>query len=549
MTGKAGTPLYRKDFFLAAVPLVIVITLLVYLNVLGAGFVNVDDPDYVLNNPLIRQIDANTVTSAFSGAHLGWWMPLTWLSLSIDYHFWGLNPLGYHLTNILLHALNAGLTALIAGRVIMLVGLDEEDGETQYRYFVAVVLAALLWSLHPLRVESVAWVTERKDVLNGLFSLGALYCYLVYSGLREEKKGYAWSCYALSLLLFFLSLMAKSVSVVLPLILLTLDRYLLGRLRSGNMLPVLLEKVPFLAGSIVLTVATLVLADQQQYLVSYDAFPLTQRLAVSGNAIWEYCRMLVLPLNLSPFNVIPDPVPPVYAIKAVMVTIAIILAIRSRRLPLAKACLLCFLLPLLPVLAFFQNGDQAFADRFTYLPSLAPLIAASLLLSRFSFRYKRVGKCAVLVALPIGVLLLLTVASLRMMTVWQSSETFWTRVIDVNPTAISHKERGRYYHYVGRYSAAVGDFTIALEMLPETLKPYQYNFYAFRGESLRKAGHLADSVNDFSIAISFFPHPAYYYHRGLALQALGRSSEANEDFRRSGAERAPIIWFNTAIQQ
>ena len=547
-TGKTAG-MSHDNALLLVVSAVAIVTLLVYLKVLGAGFVNVDDPDYVLNNPLIRQLNVDTVVSAFTQVHLGWWMPLTWLSLAFDYHVWEYNPFGYHLTNILLHAANSGLVVLIADQLLMREqGTSGKGQDSPYIYPATLLLAGFLWGMHPLRVESVAWVTERKDVLNGFFSFGSILFYLRYASKKTSTAGnsYAGVDFVLSLALFLMSLMAKSVSVVLPLMLLVFDWYPLGRLRRGSFTTLLLEKIPFLAGSVALSVVTFFVAARSQHLVTFDMFPLSQRLVVSGNAVWEYCRMLFFPVNLTPFYVIPDPIPPFYTVTTILVVIALAFIICYKRLPWLQACLLCFLLPLLPVLAFFQNGDQAFADRFTYLPSLAPAIVASALLTHFTVRQKGMWRRSLMVLAPACLLIMFFFITLRLFAVWQSSETYWTRVIDVQPTAIGYKERGRYYHSIGRYSAAVEDFTSALSMLPKTLKPYQYNFYAFRGESLRNASLLEESVKDFSIAISFFPHPVYYYHRGLALQALGRAKEADEDFRFSGMERGPIPWFDTA---
>jgi len=541
------------DKMLPLVAFVVAIaTLLVYLNVLGAGLVNVDDPDYVLSNPLIRQLNIDSLVSMFTESHLGWWMPLTWLSLAVDYHIWEYNPFGYHLTNIVLHAINSGLVVYIADQLLSpgpdgkKPGLERAGGCFNP---ALLLLAGLLWGLHPLRVESVAWVTERKDVLNGFFTFGSMHFYLRYARVKASAAGGPYASWELrfSLALFLMSLMAKSVSVVLPLMLLVLDWFPLRRLRRGSIAPVILEKIPFLAGSAALSLVTIFFAARNQHLVPYDVFPLSQRLVVSGNAVWEYCRMLFFPVNLSPFYVIPDPISPIYAVKTLLVVILLLFIFCCKRLPWLQSCLLCFLLPLLPVLAFFQNGDQAFADRFTYLPSLAPAIVASGLLVHFAVRQKGWWRRSLMLLAPAGLLILFFFITLRLFAVWQSSETYWTRVIDVQPTAISYKERGRYYHSIGRYPDAVKDFTLALGLLPETLKPYQYNFYAFRGESLRSAGLLEASVEDFSRAISSFPHPTYFHHRGLALQVLGRAKEAAEDFRRSGGERGPIIWFDAAV--
>jgi tetratricopeptide (TPR) repeat protein len=278
--------------------------------------------------------------------------------------------------------------------------------------------------------------------------------------------------------------------------------------------------------------------------VTYEAFPFVQRIVVSCNAIWEYGRLLILPVGLSPFNVIPDPIPFSYTVKAVLVSAALAwVAFSWKTVPRITSCLLCFLLPLLPVLAFFQNGDQSYADRFTYLPSFSLAIFLAIFLYNTSLPRGNFLRRLLFSVVPIFIVVFM-LATFRQLNVWKSPETFWTRIIQIEPLAIIYKERGKYYHSTGRYTEAVADFTAALEMITPTLKPYQFNFYAFRAESLREAGMFNAAVSDFTTAIGMHPLPVYYYHRGLALLAMGLKIEADEDFRNAGPDPGPINWFN-----
>lgn len=529
----------RKTLFLTAAA-VSLVTFIVYIGSLSGDFINYDDKAYLFENPVIKQLDLPSLISMFTSSHAGWWMPLTWLSFAIDYQLWGLNPVGFHLTNTLIHAVNSALVVMIAARVIRL-GAESETNYANQLIFAAV--AGLLWSLHPLRVESVAWIAERKDVLNGLFALLSIFFYLRCRNQAEGASSGYDSFY--SILFYYLSLGAKSVTVVLPVMLLAIDLYPLRRLTPGTFRQRMTEKIPYLAGSAFVILMTFVTAAKGNYLVSYELFPFSQRLAVSGNAIIEYLRLFLLPTGLSPLNVIPDPVPFSYTVKA-MVTLLLIVAVACSRKGWLQSCSLCFLLPLLPVLAFFQNGDQAFADHFTYLPAVAPSIAAAVivlnLLQRFGKSYR-----VVLIGASFSIIALYSLLSVRMFPVWRSTETFWSRVIAVQPIAINYKERGRNYHLDGRYREAVADFSAAIALIPETLRPYSYNFYAFRAESLRCAGLYAEAVRDFDTAIFMLPHPVYYHHRGLALQALGRLAEAEQDFSRGGTVTYPVVWFDREL--
>ncbi len=216
-----------------------------------------------------------------------------------------------------------------------------------------------------------------------------------------------------------------------------------------------------------------------------------------------------------------------------------------RKKPWIAATWLCFVLPLLPVLAFFQNGDQAFASRFTYLPSLAPSIAAAfiaavaykkLITAKAGYRYGIVTAC-------MGIILFHAGMTVWLIGVWKNSETAWSRVIGSQPLAIIFKERGKYYYSIGNYMAAVSDYSAAMERAPASLTPYLYNLYAFRGEAHRAAGRYGEAVRDFTTAISMHRQPVYFYCRGLALKELGREREAESDLSIAGEEKGPLDWY------
>ncbi|MDA8431250.1 MAG: tetratricopeptide repeat protein [Geobacteraceae bacterium] len=527
------------------------ICLLVYLRTLSCGFVNMDDPDYVLNNPLVRALDWNHMVAAFSTVHAGFWMPLTWISLALDYHMWGLNPVGYHLTNILLHSLNTGLVVLVAAELGKVIA---RPGKGRQVHPLTLLLAGLLWGLHPLRVESVAWVTERKDVLNGLFFLGSLLSYLRYAQESRSPENHfrVRSVYILSLALFVLSLLAKPISVILPLMLLALDRYPLRRLSRASLRAVVAEKIPFLACAGAMVAATLSIARHANILASYDNLSLLQRLAVSGNALFEYCRFMLWPAGVLPLHVIDASQMAVYALKGtafVLFSAAGVYAFRNGRWP--ATVLLCFLLPLLPVLAIFQNGIQAFASRFTYLPSIAPGImaayAAEAVYMKSAGRWPGFPRRAVCAA-GVAVIVAYGFASWRFIGIWKNTETLWSRIIDLQPTGRAFKERGLYYLSTGSAAAAAGDLSASIRFAQRAGLDESYKLYAFRGVALLNQGHYRDAVEDFSRAIALCPDPRYFYQRGRALTAVGKVQEAASDFNRAGSADGPIEWGNSACR-
>ncbi|HEY3307586.1 MAG TPA: tetratricopeptide repeat protein [Desulfuromonadaceae bacterium] len=518
------------------------ICLLVYLRALSCDFINWDDPLYVLENSGIRILDWQLIREAFTTSYLGWWMPLTWISFAVDYHFWGLNPLGYHLINVLLHAVNTGLVVLIAGRLLR--PGPEGEGDDRYLYPATLLLAGLLWGIHPLRVESVAWVTERKDVLNGLFSLGSILSYLHHVEHRDgqdQRKGISFP-YLLSLVLFLLSLMAKPVSVVIPVMLLVMDCYPLQRLTTKNALKIIAEKLPFLIIALIMVVFTLSFASGETILVSLQDFPLYRRLILAGNSLFEYLRMTVYPVGLINIYLLPRVFPVSYYPAALGVLVfSCYCCYCCKRRPWLLATWLLFLLPLIPVLGFFQNGAQAYADRFTYLPAVAlSIFVAGLLKSTIS---RRRGLPRLLVmSLAVLIPIILGTVSIHLIGAWKNPETLWSRVIAIQPVGRAYYHRADYRLQTGRYLEAAEDLSVSIRMGLEAGFPGVFNLHALRGDALSRAGDYGEAVRELSEAIGLNPYPNYFYHRGRALDALGKKKEAAEDFLRAGNDTGPIQW-------
>ena len=522
--------------------------LLVFIPALSGEFVNWDDPLYVINNPGIRILDRQFIVEAFTTSYMGWWMPLTWLTFAIDYRFWGLDPFGYHLTNILLHAVNTGLVVLIADILFRRVRRRDDRRLSGAVYAGWLLLAGLAWGIHPLRVESVAWVTERKDVLNGVFALGAVYCYLAYVHNRETAGPGKMSgvCYATSLLLLVLSFMAKPVSVVLPGLLLVMDWYPLNRLAAGRLPGVLLEKVPFAAAVAAVSFVTLHFASGNSILVSYQDLPLASRFILAGNSLYEYVAMTLYPVGIVNLYLLPWPLPAVFFFKAaVMGGVTCFCVMQYRRRPWLIASWLAFVLPLLPVLGFFQNGAQSHAARFTYLPGVVAGIVTAALVMRLHDRFAGVEpvRASVLTVVP-AVLVLLCYGGIteRHIAAWRTPETLWSRLVAIRPVGRAYYLRADYYLQTGRYDEAAADLQRSIELGRKAGYTKMYNLHALRGDALLKGGNAQEAVVELTRALELRPQANYYYHRGVALQKLGRNEEAASDLSRAGQAHSPIEW-------
>lgn len=526
-------------------------TLLTYSFSLSCGFINLDDPFYVMNNSLIKDLDPAAVLRIFSQSHLGTYLPLTYLSFAIDYQIWGDNPFGYHLTNSLLHGVNAFLVVLLADRLCR----DRFSSSSlpgRWAYPGMLLLAGLLFSLHPLRVESVAWVSERKDVLNGVLTLAAILLYLRFARKREAAKGKGpLLVYLLALVFFILSLLAKQVSVTLPVILLLLDWYPLGRFRTGRLAPLVVEKIPFFAVAFLVTAAAIYFAAAEKILTSASDMPFYVRVVVSGNAIFEYCRLVLFPVGISPYFVLPKPLPYSYIVKTLAVVVISLYLFRfSSRNRGIVASWWAFIILLLPVLAFVSAGDDiAMAARYTYLPSIAPSIfaAAALLalIQQLQEKGGRLRQIAVVIGGAVMVLLAINLGiTLKLIRVWQDTGSFWSRVIAVEPVGRAYGDRGVYHLINGRSPEAIGDFSAAIEIANRSGLSSVFNLYAFRGVALADTRRFTEAIADFDRAIAIYPHATYFKERGSAFQALGMVPEAEEDFRRAGPNPPAIDWFS-----
>jgi tetratricopeptide (TPR) repeat protein len=337
-------------------------TFAAFAPALGCGFIPLDDPQYVSQNPcVLGGPGAGATRWAFTTFHLCNWHPLTWLSLQLDAALWGADPRGFHLTNVLLHAANA---ALLFGALRALTGA-----------FWRSAAVALLFGVHPLRVESVAWVSERKDVLSIFFGLAALRVYARYARAPSAPR------YLAVFLALALSLMAKATLVTLPCLLLVLDWWPLGRARSGrDWSHLVAEKVPLLALAAAACVVTYLAQQEGGATRSREAFPAAVRVGNAAVACVTYLAKSAWPSGLAFFYPHPKGSLPAWRVAGASLLLAAVMASTAalrRRAPYLLAGWLWYLGTLVPVLGLVQVGEQAMADRYTYFPQVGVLVALS----------------------------------------------------------------------------------------------------------------------------------------------------------------------------
>ena len=407
---------------LALALLLVAATAALYGRVAGFDFVW-DDEQYVVGNPPVRAgLTSDGVVWAFTTAHASNWHPLTWLSHMLDVELYGMNPAGHHVTNLVLHALNA---LLLAGLLSTMTG----------RLWESVVLAAL-FAVHPLHVESVAWVAERKDLLSTFFGLLSAWTYVAYTRRGGPAR------YALTAVFLAMGLMAKPMLVTLPLVFLLLDYWPLERMRRGASLVCLpMEKVPLLALSAASSVVTMSVQRSGGAVSGSDVLPIGQRLA---NALVSYVRYVgktLWPENLSalyPHPYLPggQPWSAWQVVGAGLVLVAItVVVFRVARRPYARVGWLWFLGMLVPVIGLVQVGRQAMADRYTYLPLTGLFLIAVWGFADLSagLRWHRASVRRVSGLIAAAVLSAYAVAAWTQVGSWRDSITLFRRAVQTHP--------------------------------------------------------------------------------------------------------------------
>ena len=440
-----------------------VVTLATFSPALWFAFVEWDDFSNFVTNAGYRGLTWTHLQWMLTSVHGGHWIPATWATLGLDYVIWGTDPFGYHLTNVLLHVTNAMFVFFVARRLLRAAMPDVSCVALQW----GAGAAALLFSLHPLRVESVAWVTERRDVLSGLFWLLAVLAYLRAPERSGQKSG-AWKL--ASLLCFLVAVMAKSITVTLPVVLLVLDVYPLRR-AGERPLRLLLEKTPYLP---------IVLMGVGMALVAAPVTPLNdlsfgQRVALSAYSVSFYIATTIFPSGLSPLYELPrsiDLVASRFLVPFITVATTTIVAFMvRRRWPGLLAAWMAYVVMISPVSGMLHRGLQLVADRYSYLSclpwallfgALVALVATRILAGappRVVWRFAAIASLCVLGVLP--------VLAWRQLPVWRNGEALWQHALTVDPDcSLCHLFYGQYLRNRERAPAALEHLSRAAELRP-----------------------------------------------------------------------------------
>jgi tetratricopeptide (TPR) repeat protein len=503
----------RTDVWIALV--LALVTLVAFGPAFRAEFIGLDDRAYVLLNPcVIRGLTFSDVSWACTTFYQSNWHPLTWLSLQLDATLWKsdngeLNPLGFHLTNVFLHAANAVL-AFLALRTL-----------TGDRWRSAA--AAALFALHPLRVESVAWVTERKDVLSLFFGLGALLAYARYVRSHSPRT------YAVAVALLALSLLSKPMMITLPCLLLVLDWWPLGRAKStADWRRLAVEKAPLFALCLASSIVTFYAQQSGGSVQGLQRLPIGARLANAVVAYATYLGMTAWPIALAPFYPYRPTGWPLLRLVSSGVVVGALTALalwQRRKRPYLLTGWLWYIGTLVPVIGLIQVGDQAFADRYTYFPSLGLCVAVVWLAAEIATA-RRVAWSPALAA---GLVVVLGVLTWRQATFWHDDLRLWPHTIDVTgPNMVAYNNYGATLEKKdGNPNRAMAYFQKAVDIHPG-YGTAQFNL----ARALRTKGRVSEAAEHFQLAIDADPRLVDAYNDLAAIRINeGAHEQAERLFR------------------
>lgn len=497
----------------------------VFLPALRHDFIYYDDPGFVTENPHVRDgLTWANVKWAFLSEGIDYWRPLSWLSHMADCQIFGLNPWGHHLTSVLLHAFN---TLLVFAVLRKMTGAMWRS-----------LLVAALFGLHPLHVESVAWVAERKDVLSTLFGLLTLWAYAHWVQQRAAQRPRTWRFYGLALAAFALGLMSKPMVVTVPCVLLLLDFWPLNRLGGARRRPtaaavsfLVVEKVPFFVLAAAIGAFTFFAQKQVGALKTVVSYPWPDRIANALIAYGRYLGKCVFPARLAVFYPysLDQPMGRTVLAGVLLAGITTAACILARRRPYLLVGWLWFLGTLVPVIGLVQVGGQSMADRYSYMPLVGVFIVVAWFAGDVAARWPRQSR---LLGATAGALVAgCSILTSRQLAFWQDSTTLFRHALAVTDNNwAAHTYLGfALAKSPAHVSEAIAEYQAALRIAPDLAVAHNYLANALT----KSPGRLPEAIAEFQAALRLDPTLADAHHNLATALAMtpGRLSEAIPEYR------------------
>jgi tetratricopeptide (TPR) repeat protein len=481
---------------------IVVIACAIYVPGIQNSFTFLDDHVQVVDNPLVKSLHIESIKGMFSGFTVGMYQPVTTFFYAVTYSLFGENPAAFHLLSLVVHAINCFLVFKLLRHFLSSKSIG--------------FLLAVLFLVHPIQVESVAWISALSNLLFSLFFLLAFGFYLKYRS--TEKKKHLVFCF----ILFILSCLSKSAAVVFPIILLAYDYYISPKLTRTT----LLQKVPFFAISILFGVVTIFGRETAGHLSDLtETFSTLDRIFLVSHSFLFYPLKFIFPYPLSAFYPYPSltegTLPLIYYVSplGILLSIISIYLLRKKRLFLLGVG--WFVATIILVLQFVPFGNQITTDRYLYLPLFGLLLILGFGIQRF--------KSSTLTYVLSPVLVLLAILSFQRVAIWENDKTLWTSVLETHPTVSqAYNNLGSFVLKENKNKEAFQYFNQAIE-----LQPNYADAYSNRGNLLAQAGNSEAAIKDFNQAIALQPHADAYFNRANEYSKLNRLQEAISDYSSS----------------
>ncbi|MBN2143911.1 MAG: tetratricopeptide repeat protein [Candidatus Aureabacteria bacterium] len=488
---------------------------ILYFQVKNHDFINYDDPGYITKNTQIHTgLSLNNIIWSFTTCQMSNWHPLTWISYLLDYQLFGLNPAGYHMMNVFLHGINSILFFVF----LLLLTRDQSKP-----IFLCGLIAAV-FAFHPMRVESVAWISERKGLLSGLFWILSMIHYLKY--MKTDSRFH----YAGTLVYYLLGLLSKPMTLTLPFVLWLLDFWPLNRtkmsLNKKNNLQLFLEKIPFLVLLVMFLIVSFYAQRQKgAIMMSLEELPFFSRIEGVIMAYSYYILNFIWPTNLAIYYPHQGSWPLSHVIPGILIiTMITFVIVRCRyNKPWLLTGWLFFLGTLIPVIGFIQVGTQFMADRYTYIPHIGLFIMLwGEILSVWNHKINRY-----LVILPgLVILLVLSCLTFHQIQTWKDSISVFSHAIEVTtPNPIANNNLGSAYSNKEEYEKAIPYFKKAVELMPTNT----YSLYNL-GYDLYQVKKYDEALTYLSRAIELNPDLYQAYSTsGMIHFKTGDHQKAREE--------------------
>jgi len=501
---------YKKYCDLLIGMFLTVVILIAYWQIQYFDLIDYDDISYIIKNRHVRSgLSREGFIWAMTDIHTGYWHPLTWLSHMLDYQLFRSNAGGHHWTNLIFHMANAILLYILLKRI---------TGDIWKSAFVAA-----LFAVHPLNVESVAWVAERKNVLSTFFWLMAMWAYAFY------VEHPAWYRYVLVLLAFMLGLMAKPMLVTLPFVLLLLDYWPMRRLTSWQDINrLVLEKIPLFIMTLIMSVFTFLATRHEGAVISFDVLTPGDRVSHALVSYVKYLGKIFWPANLAVFYPYSREFDlfQIAGAAAILLLISFLAILLSRRYPYALVGWLWYLGTLVPVIGFIQAGDQAMADRYMYVPGIGLFIIIAWGVSDI---FKKWPKKNVMSILSAGAILsVLIICTIHQAKVWRNSVTLFQHTLKVtHNNALAHNNLGVALLNQGKSNDAEKHFSMAIQIKRDY--PAAHNNM---GLALASQGKINEAISYYRSALRIKSNDDKARNNlGTALARMGRYDEAEGQFQ------------------